>query len=239
MSGYTFADEFAGPAGSAPDPSKWAYDVGAGAVVGGNQELERYTSSRANSYLDGQGHLVIAATRNGSGWDSARLKTQGKFSQLGGHFAARIKLDSQPGCWPAFWMLGADAGTVGWPQCGEIDILEDYGTSWTESSVHCPNGSGSVYTQSAGLSSDTAWHTYQLDWTGTTMVFSRDGASYLTVTRSQFPASSWVYGPGTPNNGGMFLIMNIAVGGTGPGGPPPALVQFPVTMLVDYVRAWS
>jgi beta-glucanase (GH16 family) len=173
MSGYTFADEFDGPAGSAPDPSKWAYDLGGGGW--GNDELEVYTSSRANAYLDGQGHLVIAATRNGSGYNSARLKTQGKFSQRGGHFAASIKLDSQPGCWPAFWMLGRDIDTAAWPQCGEIDLMEDYGASWTNSTVHVPGLGGSDLMRGAGLNSDSDWHTYQLDWEGTSMSFSRDG----------------------------------------------------------------
>jgi beta-glucanase (GH16 family) len=237
MGGYTFADEFNGAAGSAPDSSKWTYDLGDGGW--GNNELEVYTDSRANSYLDGQGHLVIAATRNGSGYNSARLKTQGLFSQLGGHFAASIKLNSQPGCWPAFWMLGQDINTAGWPQCGEIDLMEDYGASWTESTVHVAGLGGINLQQAAGINSDADWHTYQLDWAGTTMTFSRDGSPYLTVTRSQFLGGSWPFGPGTPNDGGCFFLLNLAIGGTGPGQPPPSSVRFPVTMMVDWVRAWT
>jgi beta-glucanase (GH16 family) len=235
MSGYGFADEFDGPAGSAPDPSKWAYDLGSN--VGMEGELQTYTSSRANSYLDGQGHLVIAATRSGGSYASARLKTQGRFSQLGGHFAASIKLNSRQGCWPAFWLLGQDFPQAGWPACGEIDLMEDYGGSWTDSTVHAPGIGNSDLAVEGVLASDADWHAYQLDWAATTMTFSRDGRPYLTVSKSQFPAGAWVFGPGTPNNGGCFIILNLAIGAGL--GPPPASVQFPVTMLVDYVRAWT
>lgn len=232
---FTFADEFTGPAGSAPDPSKWNHETGNN--IGMDGELQTYVNDRAHSYLDGDGHLVIAATRSGSGFASARITTQGIFSQRGGHFAASIKLNSQQGCWPAFWMLGQDFPRVGWPQCGELDLMEDYGGHWTDSTVHAPGLGGSDFPVEGGLNSDTDWHAYQLDWADTSMTFSRDGRPYLTANRSQFPAGAWVFGPGTPNNGGAFFILNLAIGAGL--GPPPASVPFPVTMLVDYVRAWT
>lgn len=237
LSGYGFADEFGGPACAPPDPARWKHDLGGGGW--GNRELQVYTGSPANACTDGRGHLAITATYANGTYYSARLKTEGLFSQLGGSWQARIKLDSQPGCWPAFWMLGADNDTAGWPRCGEIDIMENYGAAWTESSVHCPAGGYATFTQSAGLRSGRGWHVYQLDWSGNRMDFFCDGRRYLTVTAGQFPAGSWVFGPGQPDNGGCFMLLNLAVGGTGPGVAPPASVRFPVTMLVDYVRVWT
>ena len=232
---FTFEDDFTGPAGSAPDPAKWAYDLGGGGW--GNNELEIYTSSAKNVYVDGHSNLVIRAVRTVSrgsvSYTSARLKTQGKFSQLGGQFQARIKLNSQAGLWPAFWLLGQDITTVGWPQCGEIDIAEDFGHSVVESSVHAPNGVR-TYDVSGNITNDTDWHVYQLDWDATGFVFSRDGTAYLTVRNTFCPASAWVFGPSEPNNGGMFILLNLAVGGNT--GTPPDSVQFPIEMLVDYVR---
>jgi beta-glucanase (GH16 family) len=231
---YTFEDDFAGPVGSAPDPAKWTYDLGGG---WGNNELEVYTGSTENAYVDGNSNLVIRAvktvTHGGMSYTSARLKTQGKFSQLGGHFKARIKLNSQPGLWPAFWILGQDITTIGWPQCGEIDIVEDFGKSAVQSSVHAPDGTR-TYDASGHIVSDANWHVYQLDWDATGFVFSRDGTAYLKVPNKFCPASAWVFGPGKPNNGGMFILLNLAVGGNA--GTPPASTQFPVEMLVDYVR---
>jgi beta-glucanase (GH16 family) len=230
---YAFDDEFTGPAGSAPSSANWTYDLGGGGW--GNDELEIYTDSTANAYLDGAGHLVIAATYVDGTYYSARIKTEGIFSQLGGSWQASIKLNSQPGCWPAFWMLGQDITTAGWPQCGEIDVVEDFGESYVQSTVHCGAADNMEY---GGVASDTDWHTYQLDWYGTTMNFFRDGSPYLTVTSSEFPAGTWPFGPGTPNDGGCFMLLNLAIGGTGPGQAPPP-VQFPVRMLVDYVRVWT
>src|ERR1019366_6648618 len=163
---YAFADEFDGPAGSAPDPAKWGYDIGGGGW--GNNELEVYTSSRANSFLDGNGNLVIRATktaqtsggRTTTTYHSARLKTIGKFSKYHGTFEARIKLDIQPGLWPAWWTLGANIEQAGWPACGEVDFLENYGQDFSQSSVHTPNGLGSVYTADGNASADDNWHTW-------------------------------------------------------------------------------
>src|ERR1039458_5703349 len=105
-------DEFTGPAGSAPNPKKWAYDLGNQDGFG-NNELEVYTDSRANSFLDGQGHLVIRALKTATGDTSARLKSQGHFSALNGTWRARIKLPKKaPGIWPAWWFLGTSIDTA-------------------------------------------------------------------------------------------------------------------------------
>jgi beta-glucanase (GH16 family) len=231
LSGYGFADEFGGPAGTPPDPARWLHELADPGWV--NNELQVYTDDPANACLDGRGHLAITATRTGSGYASARLTTEGLFSQPGGSWQARIRLDSRPGCWPAFWLLGADIGQAGWPACGEIDIMEDYGKSWIQATVHTAGGHPDAAVR-AGLTSDRGWHVYQLDCSGNRMDFFRDGQPFLTATAGQFPAGSWPYG----RNGGMFALLNLAVGGDEPGAPPPG-ARFPVTMLVDYVRAWA
>src|SRR5215470_18241893 len=128
-----WSDEFDGPAGSVPDSTKWGYDIGGNGW--GNNELESYTDRTQNAYLDGSGNLVIKViNENFTGRDgiqrnytSARLLTKGKFEQKYGRFEARIKIPFGQGIWPAFWMLGNDISQVGWPTCGEIDIMENVG----------------------------------------------------------------------------------------------------------------
>ncbi len=128
----TWSDELSGPDGASPDSSKWTYDVGGNGW--GNNELEYYTNRTKNAQIQG-GNLMITAqketyagsdgvTRN---YTSARLKTQGLFSQAYGRFEARIKIPAGQGMWPAFWMLGNDITYNGWPKCGEIDIMENIG----------------------------------------------------------------------------------------------------------------
>src|SRR5438552_14367198 len=131
-------DEFAGPANEPPDRAKWTYDLGA--TGWGNAELENYTNSTNNAALDGEGHLVIQAIAANGGYTSARLKTEGIAAFTYGRIEARIKLPFGQGIWPAFWMLGSDIGTVGWPRCGEIDIMENIGKepAMVHGTVHGP-----------------------------------------------------------------------------------------------------
>src|SRR5215213_1499234 len=149
----TFRDEFNGASGSAIDTTKWAAETGGGGW--GNQELQYYTNSTQNAYLDGNGSLVIKAVKlqqplTLSCWygpcqyTSARLITKGKFDLKYGRFEARIKVPSGQGVWPAFWMLGSNIDTVGWPQTGEIDIMENIGREPTtvHGTVHGPGYSG-------------------------------------------------------------------------------------------------
>jgi len=126
-----WSDEFGGPVGSSPDPSKWTYDVGNNGGWG-NNELETYTALPENSHMDGDGHLVIHVESGSAGYFSARLKSQGLFAVQYGRVEARIKLPAGQGLWPAFWMLGSNIDTVGWPQCGEIDIMERWGIYFTQ-----------------------------------------------------------------------------------------------------------
>ncbi len=143
----TWSDEFNAPDGSTPDPAKWSIEVnGKG---GGNHELEYYTDRSQNVHIE-NGNLVITAVKETyTGADgtrdytSARLTSVG-FDQIYGRFEARIKIPRGRGMWPAFWLLGQNAREVGWPQCGEIDIMENIGNqpSTVHGTVHGPGYSG-------------------------------------------------------------------------------------------------
>ena len=123
----TMSDEFM--YSGAPDNEIWDYNIGTGSNGWGNNELQYYTDRRENVVVE-DGVLKIIARQEqfeGSGYTSARLVTKGKFEQQYGRFEARMKLPWGQGLWPAFWLLGNDIDAVGWPQCGEIDIMENRG----------------------------------------------------------------------------------------------------------------
>jgi beta-glucanase (GH16 family) len=220
---YKFQDEFDGPAGSAPS-SKWHYALGAGGW--GNDELQTYTNSRNNSFLDGNSNLVIRATKTANGYASARLYTDA-VSYLG-TFEAKIKVNVQRGVWPAWWAMGQSGD---WPKCGEIDMFENYGWPAGETSVHTPDASGNdVRSKSQEFELDNNWHVFKMVWTATALKFYKDDALFLTVNQANL--APWVFS----NGQALFMLLNIAIGGSV--GAPPASVTFPVDMLVDYVRVW-
>jgi beta-glucanase (GH16 family) len=240
-----WSDEFDGPSGSPVNPSKWSFDIGGNGW--GNNELETYTSRPANSDLEG-GLLVIKAlketftgpdniTRN---YTSARLLTRNKFSQAFGRFEARIKIPFGQGLWPAFWMLGDNINTAGWPTCGEIDIMENIGreASIVHGTFHGPgysgaNGIGAAYALSNGRKFSDDFHTFAVEWEPNVVRFYVDGLLYKTLTPSDLPAGkSWVF------DHPFFIILNVAVGGSWPGNPDATTV-FPQQMLVDYVRVYQ
>src|SRR6266403_757583 len=142
-SGFTlvWSDEFNGADGTSPDSSKWTYDTGGNGW--GNHEPECYTNLAQNAQMMG-GNLVITAKNQPANrcsdsttrdYTSARLKTIGLFSQAYGRFEARIQIPKGQGMWPAFWMLGNNITSVGWPKCGEIDIMENIARSPARSTV--------------------------------------------------------------------------------------------------------
>ncbi|WP_127505586.1 MULTISPECIES: RICIN domain-containing protein [Paenibacillus] len=236
----SWSDEFNGASGSAPDGSKWGYDIGGGGW--GNNELEYYTNSRNNSYLDGGGNLVIKAIKEnvgGMSYTSARLLTKGKFNQAYGKFEARIKLPYGQGIWPAFWMLGNNIDSAGWPGSGELDIMEYLGhdTSTVYGTVHGPGYSGAggiskAYKLPSGSFKD-AFHVFGVEWEPTQIRWYVDGNLYHTFNKSQLGAGqTWVF------DHPFFMIMNLAVGGNWPGNPNASTV-FPQTMTVDYVRVYT
>jgi beta-glucanase (GH16 family) len=231
----TWADEFDGPANALPDPSKWTYDLGNNGW--GNQELETYTNLVQNVHVDGTGHLIIHVDKSGSTYTSARIKTQGLFAARYGRVEARIRLPFGQGIWPAFWMLGTNVTSVGWPQCGEIDVMENIGRepSVNHGSIHGPGYSGGnsvtgLFTLPGGAKFSDDFHVFAVQWAAQSMTFSVDGNAYKTVTPASLPSgASWVF------DNPFFLILNVAVGGTFPGNPD-ASTQFPQEMIVDYVR---
>ncbi len=236
----TWSDEFDGAAGVLPDATKWTYDIGNGGW--GNQELEYYTNRPENVSLDGNGNLVITAKSEsfgGSSFTSARIKTKGLFEQAYGRFEARLKTPYGPGIWPAFWMLGANNETVGWPQCGEIDIMELKGhqPSILHGTIHGPGYSGgNAITDTYALLNnrfDNDYHIFAVEWDTEKIDFYVDGYLYNRITKSAVATKGeWVY------DHPFFLILNIAVGGNF-AGFPTSETPFPQKMTIDYVRAYK
>jgi beta-glucanase (GH16 family) len=234
-------DEFAGAAGQAPDPANWGYDVGTGTGGWGNGEQEYYRPD--NAALDGAGHLAITAKQEefqGSHYTSARLLTQGKHEFTRGRFEARIKLPKGQGIWPAFWLLGANIDTVGWPACGELDVMEERGQdpSTVLGSMHGPGYSGAGAVSDAfhlpgAVGFDGDFHVFAIEWDAQYVAWEVDGVTYEVATPTSLPAgTAWVF------DHPMFLILNLAVGGNFLG-LPDATTVFPQTMLVDYVRVYE
>jgi beta-glucanase (GH16 family) len=240
-----WSDEFDGPNGAPVDSTKWSFDIGGNGW--GNNELETYTSRTANADLEG-GALVIKTlketytgadniTRN---YTSARLLTRNKFTQMYGRFEARIKIPYGQGVWPAFWMLGDNIDTAGWPNCGEIDIMENIGKepSIVHGTFHGPgysaaNGVTAAYTLPNGRKFSDDFHTFAVEWEPNVMRFYVDGLLYKTRTPADLPpGTTWVF------NHPFFIILNVAVGGGFPGNPDGTTV-FPQTMQVDYVRVYQ
>lgn len=235
-----WSDSFAGPAGSPPDPQSWTSVVnGAG---GGNNELEYYVPE-ANA-LNGNGLTITAARDNGryqawygaSQFTSGKLWTLGKVNFLYGHIqvTAALPAAGQPGAWPAIWMLGSDFPHVGWPQCGEIDMMENFGVNGSpdqiSSSIHTPTDNlTGVYTFPAGTNATTE-HTYAIDWRQGSITFSVDGNAFFTVTQAE--VKTW------PFSSPFFMILNLAVGGT-QGGTVPSTASLPYEMEVSGVSAYN
>lgn len=240
----TWSDEFDGPDGSGPDPAKWVMETGGSGW--GNNELEYYTSRRQNVHLE-KGDLVIEAIKEkftGPGgverpYTSARLKTEARFSQRYGRFEARIRVPSGQGVWPAFWLLGEDFPTAGWPRCGEIDVMENVGKepATIHGSLHGPGYFGetpltATYTLAQGRFSD-GFHTFAVEWEEGAIRFYVDDVLYQTRTPASLPAGKhWVF------DHPFYVILNLAVGGNMPG-PPDDSTVFPQRMLVDYVRVYA
>ncbi len=263
LSGWTltWSDEFNTADGTQPDPSKWSYDLGDGTSQGapgwGNDELESYTDKPANVAIQG-GSLVITAMKSTDptlecsgavcGYTSARIHTQGKFSQTYGRFEARIKIPSGSGVWPAFWMMGDRFTQANWPQYGEIDVMENAGSMPSEirGSVHGPGGSATYtddgitapYDLPSGTKVSSDYHVFAVEWAVGTISFFFDDTMYLTVLAADVTAegqgATWPFDD-NPN----FILLNFAVDSGNFGDPPNAQTVWPQEMLVDYVRVYT
>jgi len=234
-----WSDEFEGQAGQGADPSRWDFDIGGSGW--GNGQLEFNTDKTSNAALDGEGHLDIVARKEAYGenaYTSARILTRGRFDKAYGRFEARIKLPIGQGIWPAFWLLGADHEEVGWPTCGEIDVMEYRGQEpWMiHGSLHGPGYSGgnpvsaSYVIPGTGDFSDD-FHTFRVDWDPGRIAWFVDDFLYQVVQLSDLPGPSVFDHP-------FFIIVNVAVGGAYVG-PPDSSTVFPQTMKVDFVRVYE
>ena len=230
--------------------NNWTFETGGGGW--GNNELQFYTGGD-NAYIQfdpavNSNVLVLEARQeNPQGYNcwygycqytSTRMISRNKQEFTYGRFEARIKLPQTQGIWPAFWMLGNDIGSVGWPTSGEIDIMEHVGyePTLTHGAVHGPGYSGNTPftgTYNVGASVDADYHVYAVEWDANNIRWYVDGNNFYSLSRSQVQAyGNWVF------DHPFFLLLNVAVGGNWPGSPDGSST-FPQRMYVDYVRVYQ
>jgi beta-glucanase (GH16 family) len=246
-----WSDEFDGAAGARIDSTRWRYDSGDGCGAGicgwGNDEKEYYTDLPENIALSGRGQLMIVARRAPAGltchygpcrYTSAKVTTRGKMYVQPGRVEARVKLPAGQGLWPAFWMLGRGFPATPWPECGELDVMENRGSdpATTSSAVHGPGYSGRTpfahtHSLERGTFSDD-FHTFAVEWDSLYARFFVDDAVHYRVSRSELEQ----FGRSVLDQS-FFLVLNLAVGGTFDGDPKSDAI-FPAAMLVDYVRVY-
>ncbi len=250
-----WSEEFSGSANSAPSSSVWNVETGNGSYGWGNAERQSYTSAANRQDGTTEGNLNITATRLSSSttsncwygkceWSSGRITTQNKVSFTYGYLEARIKVPAGVGTWPAFWTLGTNIGSVSWPACGEIDVMEAVGKDPKvhQGTVHMTTATGGhdyFYGQAIMPEALSAgYHTFGVRWMPTSLEWYIDGEHFYTVNKSGVGTNAWPFGPAA--NGSMpkqFAILNLAMGGTL--GGPVASSLTSATMAIDYVRYYS
>ena len=261
-----WCQEFSATTPAPPDTTVWAFDLGNSGF--GNSEIETYcgppgykgnpsncpttfSTSTSNAYIDGNGHLVLQAINSGGTWFSGRMKTQGLVNLQYGRIEASIHLPdtTNQGLWPAFWSLGSDINTTPWPACGETDVMEVWspsvlngpGPDGNRSTLHTAATGGSglqpngAFSFPSGQANDTAFHTYGMIWSANMQQFYIDNPEqpyYIATAGDLGSGDTW------PFNAQLFLITNIAVGGT-LGGNPNSSTPNPAVMTFDYVRQYQ
>ena len=233
-----WADEFDG---ATIDAANWTHELGGGGW--GNNELQSYTDDAQNSFV-AEGNLIIAALEDGAGYTSARMVTRDKQEFAFGRIDIRAVLPKGQGLWPALWMLGANHSEVGWPECGEIDIMELLGHSpnLVHGTAHWgaisggghPNVGSTKYSDFPTTYHDE-YHVFSLEWSPDTMRWLMNDEPYHLLTTNGNVVQS---GFDTPFNDPFFFIFNVAVGGNWPGSPDDCTL-FPQFMAVDYVRVYQ
>jgi beta-glucanase (GH16 family) len=230
-----FFDDFLGPAGAPPDPEHWDYDLGPWP-----KQLQTYTTSSGNVRLDGAGNLMIEARKADDGAiTSGRLVTRGKLDMMYGTLSARIKAPSGQGISPAFWLIGSDTATTGWPDAGEIDVFEmpNVGT-YSYTTIHGPwigtppaeKPDYKVWTEGPTDDLSAGFHTFWLCRSPYTIVIGMDNRTLATFTPDSLtPQQRWVF------ERPMYAILNVAVADPW-AGPPDDTTPWPATMLVDWIR---
>lgn len=227
-----WSDEFNG---TSLNRANWTPEIGTGSGGWGNNELQYYTDRAQNVQVTG-GNLVITAQKEsygGMNYTSARIKTQDLKNFTYGKVEARIKLPSGQGLWPAFWMLGSNISSVGWPKSGEIDIMERVNHNpYVNGTVHWDAGGHAEYGRVSGNLDFSQFHVYSIEWDSKYIRWFVDGQQF-----NEFYIEN-----GTGNTEEFqrpfFLLLNLAVGGNWPGSPNNS-TPFPSQMLVDYVRVYQ
>jgi beta-glucanase (GH16 family) len=230
-----FSDEFEAP--GAPDPAKWAYELG----YIRNNEKQYYTSRPENVRVEG-GNLIIEGRKEpfqGFGYTSASINTLGRFEFQYGRIEVRAKLPSGIGMWPAIWTLGVNRKTVGWPACGEIDIMENVGFDPLKihGSVHTAAYNHTIGTQKTATV-DIAnpaddFHVYALEWYPDRIEVAVDGQKYFTFRNEGTGTRVW------PFDAPQYLLINLAIGGSWGGQKGIDDAKLPQKYLVDYVRIYQ
>jgi len=227
--GLVWSDEF--NSNGAPNSSNWTYDLGAGGW--GNNEAQTYTKETANVIVEGGFLKIIAKADGNGGYTSARLKSQGLQSFKYGRVEVKAKLPVSQGTWPAIWMLGDSFSNVGWPRCGEIDIMEQTGgdKGRTLGTLHWwnnANSSNASYGTNTTVENATSeFHIYSLEWNENSLrIFVDDVEFFVMNSSADFPF-----------NDKFFMILNVSMGGTLGGNIPNDFNQS--TMEIDYVRVYQ
>ncbi len=228
-----WSDEFNG---TTLDTTKWTVDLGDNFGTG----QQDFDTARPENLAVSGGNLVLTARQEsyqGASYTSARIETQGKFTQAYGRFEARIQLPKGQGVWPAFWLLGDNYAEAGWPGCGEIDIMECRGAQPGRvlGSMHGPGGDSysQAFTLEGGASFSEGFHLFALEWQPGVLRWYVDDALYATESSDILPASqAWVF------DHPFFILLDLALGGTF-GGPVGASTPLPQRMVVDYVRVYT
>ena len=230
-----FSDEFETP--GAPDPAKWGYETG----YIRNQEAQYYTSRLENARVE-NGTLVIEARKEpyqSFGYTSASINTLGRFEFLYGRVEVRAKIPTGNGTWPAIWMLGVNRKQVGWPACGEIDIMENVGfdPNRISAAIHTTAYNHTKGTQkSAKIDVASPWedfHVYAMEWFPDRIDVFIDGQKYFTFRNEGTGDPAW------PFDKPQYLLINLAIGGSWGGQRGIDDARFPHRYLVDYVRIYQ
>jgi beta-glucanase (GH16 family) len=231
-----WSDEFDGT--GLADSSRWAYEKG----VLRNKEAQYYVANRLENAQMRDGRMVITARKEsweGSQYTSSSLTTRGKFEFRYGRVEVRAKVPRGRGAWPAIWFLGANIGSVGWPKCGEIDLLENvgYNPDRVFFNVHTKKYNHTKKTnKGANIAVNNfpdEFHTYTLDWTPDKLIWSFDGKSVFEFVNEGNDEDAW------PFDKPIYLILNLAVGGTWGGQKGIDDAAFPMEYLIDYVRIYQ
>ncbi len=233
-SNIVFSEEFDG---SELNKDIWNFELGDGCpnLCGwGNNEPQIYTDS--NHTLE-NGFLRITAKHENNQYTSTRITTKNKFEFKYGRIEARIKLPKGTGVWPAFWMLGSNIDEVGWPKCGEIDIMEYVGREPDHvfSALHTQSSHGDNVTNIKKTKIETieeGFHLFEADWNSDRIVFSVDGEELYTYKPQEKNVDVWPY------DQSFYIILNIAVGGNF-GGPQIDNTIFPQEYVIDYIRVYK